>query len=82
MIRMNLNMVFYTHVEPSPTKTVYIKYYTKAKTKQKTHYKHTHTRTHARLQARTHAHTVTVAETAGDMTCLLYGGVGWGGKSW
>ena len=36
-IIINLNMLFYTHVEHSPTKTIYIKYYTK--TKQKTHYK-------------------------------------------
>ena len=27
MIHINLNMIFYTHVEHSPTKTVYIKYY-------------------------------------------------------
>ena len=53
MIHINLNMIFYTHVEHSPTKTIYIKYYTK--TKQKMHYKHTHTHTHT--------HTVTVAET-------------------
>ena len=26
MIQINLNMIFYTHVEHSPTKTVYIKY--------------------------------------------------------
>ena len=26
MIRMNLNMIFYTHVEHSPTKTIYIKH--------------------------------------------------------
>ena len=32
MIHINLNMTFYTHVEHSPTKTVYIKYYTKQKT--------------------------------------------------
>jgi len=61
MIRMNLNMVFYTHVEHSPTKTIYIKYSTKAKTKQtkKTHYKHTHTHAHARTPASTHARTHT-----------------------
>ena len=47
MIHINLNMILYTHVEHSPTKTIYIKYYTKTKT----HYKHTHT------------HTLTVAET-------------------
>ena len=27
MIHINLNIVFYTHVEHSPTKTIYIKYY-------------------------------------------------------
>ena len=34
MIHINLNMIFYTHVEHSPTKTIYIKYYME---------KHTHT---------------------------------------
>ena len=29
MIHINLNMVFYTHVKHSPTKTIYIKYYLK-----------------------------------------------------
>ena len=29
MIHINLNMIFYTHVEHSLTKTIYIKYYTK-----------------------------------------------------
>ena len=33
MIHINLNMIFYTHVEHSPTKTIYVKYYTKQKTK-------------------------------------------------
>ena len=28
MIHINLNMTFYTHVEHSPTKTIYIKYFT------------------------------------------------------
>ena len=28
IIHINLNMIFYTHVEHSPTKTVYIKCYT------------------------------------------------------
>ena len=27
MIHINLNMIFYAHVEHSPTKTIYIKYY-------------------------------------------------------
>ena len=31
MIHINLNMIFYTHVEHSPTKTMYIKYYKKYK---------------------------------------------------
>ena len=49
MIRINLNMIFYTHVEHSPTKTIYIKYIKKIK------YTHTHTHTRARA--------LTVAET-------------------
>ena len=36
MIYINLNMVFYTHVEHSPTKTIYIKVL----------YGNTHTHTH------------------------------------
>ena len=56
MIHINLNMIFYTHVEHSPTKTIYIKYYTE---------KQTHTRTHARTHSRacTHTHTHTHAHT-------------------
>ena len=34
MIHINLNMIFYTHVEHSPTKTIYIKYYTKKQQQQ------------------------------------------------
>ena len=44
MIHINLNMIFYTHVEHSPTKTIYInmiKYYTKTKQKRTTN-THTH----------------------------------------
>ena len=33
MIHIKLNMIFYTHIEHSPTKTIYIKYYTKNKQK-------------------------------------------------
>ena len=29
MIHINLNMIFYTHVEHSPTKTIYVKYFFK-----------------------------------------------------
>ena len=32
MIHINLNMIFYTHVKHSPTKTIYIKYYREKKT--------------------------------------------------
>ena len=60
-----IHMIFYTHVEDSPTKTIYIKYYIKFKKKKrkKTHY--TYARTHARTHAHTHTHThtLTVAET-------------------
>ena len=34
MIYINLNMIFYIHVEHSPTKTIYIKYYKKEKKKE------------------------------------------------
>ena len=44
MIHINLNMILYTHIEHSPTKTIYIKYYKKKKKFVKTHYKHTHKR--------------------------------------
>ena len=47
MMHIKLNLIFYTHVEHSPTKTIYIKYYTKQK-QNKTHYKHTHTHTRTR----------------------------------
>ena len=48
MIHINLNMIFYTHVEHSPTKTVYINYLLLLIIKNnnnKTHYTHTHTHT-------------------------------------
>ena len=38
MKHINLNTIFYTHVEHSPTKTVYIRHYMKTHT-------HTHTMT-------------------------------------
>ena len=44
MIHINLNMIFYTHVEHSPTKAIYIKVlYGKTNTRTT----HTHARTHA-----------------------------------
>ena len=51
MIHINLNMIFYTHVEHSPTKTIYIKYYIFFFFKCTIN---AHTRTHARTHARTH----------------------------
>ena len=61
MIHVNLNMIFYTHVKHSLTKTIYIKYYLKNKIKIiiKAHYKRAHTQTHARVRARTHTYTYT-----------------------
>ena len=41
IIHINLNMIFYTHVEHSPTRTVYIKYYMEKQTR--TLQTHTHT---------------------------------------
>ena len=49
MMHIDLNMIFYTHVDHSPTKTIDIKYYTEKKQQQKrsTHtHIHTHTHTH------------------------------------
>ena len=46
MRHINLNMIFYTHVEHSPTETIYIKFvcFFKIKaTTTKKHYKHTET---------------------------------------
>ena len=47
MIHINLNMILCTHVQHSPTKTIYIKYYQKnySKNALQTH-THTHTHTH------------------------------------
>ena len=39
IIHINLNMIFYTHVEHNPTKIIYMKYYKK----KQTHALHTHT---------------------------------------
>ena len=49
MIHVNLNMIFYTHVEHSPTNFFYIKYYKKIIKRKRT--------------TNTHTHTMTVAET-------------------
>ena len=46
MIHINLNMIFYTHVEHSPTKTIYIKYYKIIFKKKKKNALQTHTHIH------------------------------------
>ena len=46
MIHINLSMIFYTHVEHSPTKTIYIKYYKKNYKKLNALQTHTHARAH------------------------------------
>ena len=60
MIHINQYMIFYTHVEHSPTKTIYIKYYTEKRTHTHTY---TNTHTHTCKHTHTHTHTMTVAET-------------------
>ena len=70
MIHINLNMIFYTHVEHSPTKTIYIQYYTEKQANTRTTHTHTttttttttktqntHTHTHTDTHAHTHART-------------------------
>ena len=66
-IIINLNMIFYTHEEHSPTKTIYIKYYTETHTHTATnsnvydtylyHTPYMHARTHTRARTHTHTHT-------------------------
>ena len=58
MIHINLSMIFYTHVEHSPTKIIYRKYYTEKQTNTHTHIHTKHTHTHTK-----HTHTMTVAKT-------------------
>ena len=53
IIHINLNTIFYTHVEDSPTKLIKALY----------EHTHTYTRTHARTYARTHARTHTHTHT-------------------
>ena len=57
MIHINLNMIFYTHVEHSPTKTISIKYTKKRTTNTYTH-KFIHTTN--TYTPHTHTHTATV----------------------
>ena len=50
MIHIDINMIFYTHIEHHPTRTVYIKYY---KNKNALH---THTNTNTHTHTHTHTH--------------------------
>ena len=64
LIHTNLNMIFCTHVEHSPTKTIYMKYYTENQTYTRTTHTHTHTHTHCTgTHAHTHLHTHTHTHT-------------------
>ena len=63
MIHINLNMMFYTHVHDvahSPTKTIYIKYYTTKEEEEEERKKAPHTHTHT--------HTMTVAEMGTEIS--------------
>ena len=65
MTHISLNVIFYTHVEHSPTKTVYIKHY-KINIKIRTTNTHAYAHTRARAHTHTHTHThtaLTAAET-------------------
>ena len=63
MIHINLNTIFYAHVQHSPTKTIYIKYNTAKQTNTHTHThaqnnnNNTHTRTHTHTHTHTHLYT-------------------------
>ena len=57
MTHINLNTIFYTHVEYSPIKTIYIKYYTLYGDKKQ------HNCNQFKQYSHTHTHTLTVAET-------------------
>ena len=46
MICINLNTIFYTHVEQSPTYAIYVKYYLKKDNKKVTIYIHMHAHSH------------------------------------
>ena len=59
-IRVNLNTTFYTHVEHSPTKTIYIRYYMETHMHACMHtHTHPHTYTHAHTHTHTHSHSHT-----------------------
>ena len=74
MIHINLNMIFYTQVEHSPTKTIDIKYYKikiKKRTTSHTTHKHTHTHTHNTQHTHTHTHTHTLTDCSRNWVLIL-----------
>ena len=68
---ISLNIIFYTHVEHSPTKTIYVKYYTD----KQTHAPHTrmHARTHTCTHARAHTHTHIYNDSSRNWVPILVG---------
>ena len=68
IIHINLNTVFYTHVEDSPTKTVYLRRYMETHT-----HTHTHTRTLKALYGNAHTHTCTHNDCSKNWVLILVG---------
>ena len=62
MIHINVSTIFYTHIEHSPTRTTYIRYYMETHTHTHTH-KHAHKHTHTLTRTHTHTHTHTNTHT-------------------
>jgi len=63
MIHINLNMIFYTHVEHSPTKTIDIKYYKNTTKTLHTHTTTTTTTTTKQKQKTLHTHVYEIKYT-------------------
>ena len=64
MIHINLNTIFYTHIQHSLIKTIYIRYYVETCVRVHTHtLTHTHTNTHTHTHTHTHSHTQTLTHT-------------------
>ena len=72
VICINISMIFYTHAEHSPTKTIYMKYYTQKQTCTTYTYTHTHTHTHSCTHACTHTYTHTHTHTHTYVLSLIH----------
>ena len=79
LIHINLNMIFYTHVEHSSTKTIYVKYYMEKQTNAHTTHTHTpqwicvwHWSVSYIIDARTHLLTHTHTHTQAHTDCSRY----------